>query len=174
MSLSFQPDSVKPVPARHVRKNHFVAYDESLHQFNRVHGGAADLYLYSHRLLAAVKGLEEADRALRLAESRAAHVEHIIQMLDLDGAVYAQVRHSTWGQRPVQLHVHRSRAVLDGRVNADNVTRDDAVVSVDFSRLGQLNVFRLCLCNLQFRLELLRVSNFGECGARRDLLTDCD
>ena len=98
---------------------------------------------------------EQADRARRLPEGRPAYIDDVVQMLQFDGAVHAQVRPGPQRQRALELHVHGDvPSRTDGSMR-DTVPGDHAVARVHLHLLPDLHVLGLCLGDLQLGLELL-------------------
>jgi hypothetical protein len=60
-----------------------------------------------------------------------AHVEHVVEALDLDDPVHAQVRAGSAGEGALQGHIHGHGAGLDGGVDAHDPALHDAVPGVD-------------------------------------------
>src|SRR6516162_164675 len=108
---SVEPDAVKAVPSRHVREHYFVTDAEALQDFHRIHRCAAQLDLHPDRILTAVHDLEQTHRALWLTESRTPYIENVIEVLDLDSAVDAQLGNRAGRQRTIQFHVNGAGAV---------------------------------------------------------------
>ena len=111
--------------------------------------------------------LEDADGRAVLGEGRAADVEDVVEPLELDRAVDAQVGARAFRQRAIEGDVDRDGALLDRGIDAGDVAGDDAVAGVDRGRLVDLNIFRLRLRDLDLRFQFRRIGDAGEIGARR-------
>ena len=140
--------------------------------FHRVHRRLADRDLRPHERHAVAAEPEEADDALLLAVGGPADVEDVVEPLELDRAVHAQVRPRALRQFALQRDVHGHGAVLHGRVDARHAAGDDPVARVDRRRLADHDVLRLRLRDLQLRLQVPLVGHAGEVGAGPDLLAD--
>ena len=132
------------------------------------------LHLRAHRLARRLIDPEQADRALLLAEGRAADEEHVVEPLELDGAVDAQVGTRAARQLAGELDVDRDGALLRRRVDADDLAFDDAVAGVDLRALADGQVLGLRFRDPQLGLQTGRVGDTREVGARRHLLADAD
>src|SRR6202000_1392891 len=108
-----------------------------------------------YRSFAFGPNLEEADRAVLIAERRAAYIQHIRHAVQIDRSVNAQVWSSTLGQGSSQFYVNRHRSVQYSRINSHRLAIDHAVMRINLRWLPDLNVSRLCLRNLQTRLQLV-------------------
>ena len=73
-------------------------------------------------------------------------------MLQFDGAIDTQVRYRAFGQVTLQHHIDRAGAVLHRRINADDLSRDDTVASIDSCRLANLDILSLGFRYLNFSL----------------------
>src|SRR5207244_8523789 len=133
------------VPGRHVGEDDLVADFKALSHFNAADGGSAEFHRHPHGVATSFHQLEQADGALRLALDRASDVEDIVQPLQLDGAVHAQVGPGASGQGSFEFNVHRHRSVYHGRVDADDPAWDHAVAGVDHGDLTDENILGLGL-----------------------------
>ena len=104
---------------------------EPLEDLDRIHGIPPQLHVRPHSFSVAVNELENADGAVLLTIHRTAHVQNVLEIIDLDGAVHAEVRTLSGRLRPVEAHVHRHRAVHDGGIDSNHVALRHAVVRVD-------------------------------------------
>ena len=68
--------------------------------------------------------LNKRDLGARLADHRPAHVNHVGQPLDRDGAVHAQIRPHARRQCAFQLDVHIHRSVDRRRIDARTRARE--------------------------------------------------
>ena len=117
---------------------------------------------------------EQADGAVLLAERRASDVQDVLQALEFDRAVDAEVGAGAARQLAGELDVHGDGAVLRRRVDADDLAGDDAVAGVDRGQLADGQVAGLGLGDAQLGLEAGRVGDAGHVGALGDLLADFD
>ena len=81
--------------------------------------------------------------------NRPTHINYVLEPLQLDGAIYAQVRHGSLGELAIERHVHGHGAVLHRGVLPDDMTGDHAVARIDLGSLPDLHVFGLGFGNLQ-------------------------
>src|ERR1043166_1100022 len=160
------------IPRRHVREDNLIAYGQSLDNLDGADGTAAQFYGDSDCAFAAVDELENADGAFRLPLNRPADIEHVVQSLEFDGAIDAQVWPSALGQRSFEPNVHRDSAVLHRRINPDDLAGDDSVAGINRSDLADENIFGLGLSNLNFSLEPGRLNDLCQGRARSHSLTD--
>src|ERR1700723_3569598 len=177
-SLKFEPAGlIKPnlvvrIVAGHVRKDHAIAFLQSVENLNLGHRGAAHFHLDPGGGFALGVVAEEADGAVLVTESRAPHVQHIVEVLEVNGAIHTQLRNRPWRQRPIEGYVNGARSVQYGGINSGNMALDDAVMGVDFGGLAELNVVRLGLGDLQGGFELRGVDDLGNRRSGGDMLTD--
>src|SRR5262249_50088228 len=135
-----QSNPIVGVVGRHVGEDHLIPDLETGQHFDRVHGALPELHLHALGVHAVRSDLEQADGALILTEGRAAHEDDVVQALEFDRAVHAQVRHGAFRQLAAQRHVDGARAVDHRRIDARDAPFDDAVARIDFSFLSQLDV----------------------------------
>lgn len=83
---------------------------------------------------------------------RPTDVRDILQALQLNCAVNAQIRARAFRQRSVQRNVHGYGAIFDRRINANDMAGNDAIARVYFDGLIQLHVPRLRLRDFDRRL----------------------
>jgi hypothetical protein len=108
-AISFQlsqPNAFELIPGRHVGEHDLIALRQAAKDLNRVHRAAAQLDLRAGRFAGGVE-LEEAHRALFLAERRAPHKQDVIQALEFNRAVDAEVGPRTARQLALERDVHR-------------------------------------------------------------------
>ncbi len=110
---------------------------------------------------------EQTNGAVRLAVCGTAREQYLWQALDLDGAVDRQIGPRALRQWAREVDVHLYRALLDGGVDAYDLSGHDAVARVDAHRLTNLNVARLGLRDVDLGAQIV--------GSRdaRDVLTEC-
>src|SRR5215467_2146218 len=90
-ALLLKSDAIERIPVGHIRENHLIASVQPRADFDDVDRGGAEFHLHPRRAPVRLH-LEQADRALFLPECRPAHKQHVVQPLEFDGAVDAQVR----------------------------------------------------------------------------------
>src|SRR4030095_13390983 len=113
-----------------------VALRKSAKHLNRVHRTAAQLHLRAGRFASRRIELEESDGALLLAERRPSDKQDVIQTLEFNRAVDAEVGPRAARQLALELDVHGDRAVLRGGVDTNHFAGDDAVAGVDRGNLS--------------------------------------
>src|SRR5215471_21243668 len=97
-----EPNAGGVVPRGHVGDDDAVANGEPVDYLDGVHGSATELHVHAVGIAVTPLDLEQADRAFRLAVGRATDVEHVLQAIDLDRAVDAEVRARAIRQRTVE------------------------------------------------------------------------
>src|SRR5262245_12694797 len=142
---SVQPDALRSVLGRHVREDHPIAFAETLEGLDGAHRAASELDGDSLRAIPSRIEPEDSDGALLLAEGRAPHEEHVVEPLELDRPVHAEIRPGPLRQRSIERHVDGHGAVHDGGVDPDDVAGDESVARIDRDRLAHLHVAHLCL-----------------------------
>src|SRR4051812_33799788 len=135
---AFELYPVERIELRHVGQNDLVAGLESFEDLDGVHRGASELHLGGERLAARLH-LEDRDGAVLLAERRASDEDDVVELLELDGAVDAQVRTRSRRQVAVHDHVDADRPARRGGVDAWDVPLDDAVAGGGLGRLAGLS-----------------------------------
>ena len=103
---------------------------------------------------------------------RPTHKKHVLQILESDRAVHAQIRPRTQGKGVVDSHVHRNRAVNHRWIDSRNVPVYHPVPRIDRSYLSRQHVFGLRLRNLDFRFEFLWISHPRQVCAGSHVLAD--
>src|SRR5215471_14632813 len=101
-----KPYSVCVVPPRHVGKNDRVAFLQSRFNLDQVHGGTSGFHLCPYCAIAFAVEDEHGDGAVLLTERWAPNVQHVFQLLEIDGAVNAQIRTCALRQLSSQLYVN--------------------------------------------------------------------
>jgi len=165
---------VRCVVPGHIRKDDAIPLMKSTENLYLGHRSLTDLHLDPSGGLAVGVNAEEADGAVRVAECRAPHMEHVVELLDVDRAVDAEIGNRAGRERPIEGYVNGARSVQYGGINAGNVAGNDAVVGVDFGGLAELDVVGLGFGDLQGGLELIGDDDLGDGGAGGDMLTDGD
>ena len=137
---------------------------------HRVHGGLADRDGRAGAGDAVGVHLEQADDALLLAVGRPPDEQDVVEPLELDRAVHAQVGPGAFRQLAGERHVDRHRAVLHGRVDPRHAAGDDAIARVDRRRLSDHDVLGLRLGDLQLGLQMALVGDAGQLRARAGMI----
>src|SRR5690606_30517263 len=177
-----QADAVDLVVLRHIRQDHHVTGLQAGDDLDGVDRAAAQPDVDPDGRVAARLELEDPDRAVGLAVGRAAHVDHVIEPLDLDHAIHAEVRPRARRQLPLERHIHPDGARRRRRIDPYYAAGDDSVSRVDRRRLAERDVPDLRLRHAQHGLEAAWLDDLGQRGARvgphadleRQLLDDAD
>src|SRR5205085_7232325 len=127
----FKPHSVGRIPGGHVREDDLIAFVQAFGNFDGRDGAAAQLHLHAVGLVAVLRHLEELDLPLRLRAGGTADVEHVGELLDLDGALDGQVGAGTLGQFAFERDVDLDRALVGGGRDTGNRALDEPVAGVD-------------------------------------------
>ena len=143
-----EPNAIVGVPRARIGKDDLVAGVEAAHDFDRVDGAFAELHRCAQRFAAAGDELEHADGIVFLPECRAADEYDVIEALQLDRAVDAEIGTRAFRQRLVKCNIDSDRALLDRGIDSSGVAFHDAITCVDRGLLVWLNVFRLRLGDL--------------------------
>src|SRR3954468_21515506 len=93
--------SVVIVVRRHIGEDHPVPDLQAVLHLNGVHRAAPERNLGLRGILPIRFELEQLHRRVLLAEDRPAHEHHVVELLELDRAVDAQVRAKNRGQGPL-------------------------------------------------------------------------
>ena len=109
-----------------------------------------------------------------LAEGGPAHIDHVVQVLELDDAVDRQVRAGAPGKVDRKGDVDLDCAVLHRRVDARHLAVDDAIPGVDLRALADLDVLGLGFGDLHLGLQMGGIGHPGQVGAGGDLGADFD
>src|SRR6185436_8623370 len=125
-----QTDTFELIPGGHVGEDYLVALLEPAKNLNGVHGTLAQLHLSAAGFPGRRIEPEEPDGALLLAEGRAADVQDVVQTLQLDGAVDAEVGSRTARQFAFERDVHGYCAVDGGRIDTNHLAGNDAAARV--------------------------------------------
>src|SRR6185369_7683384 len=91
LAPSIQPDAIRAILGRHVRKNHLIPLAEPLDDLDAAHGASSQPDGDTLRARPSRIETEHAHGALLLAEGRPAHEEHVVEPLQLDHPVDAEV-----------------------------------------------------------------------------------
>ena len=105
--------------------------------------------------------LEQADGRVGLSEGRASDIEHVVEALDLDRPVDAEVGPGARGQRTVERDFDVNGAVLHRRINAGDAARYDTIAGIDGDDLSGRDVLGLGLGDLEDGLELPGLGDFA-------------
>ena len=147
---------------------------EPVQDFDSVDRAASELHGHARRLAPSALSLNSADRALLLPERRPADEQHVVQALELDGAVDAEVGHGAFRQRARRARRPRcacrpartDRCAPRGPRRCRCACRSRA--------LAERTSLRLRLGDLHFGLEPSPGSPRAPGSSRRDLLADVD
>src|SRR5579862_2267229 len=101
-SSLFHTHLVDVVPRGHVGDDHAVTGRETLQHFYSRHRALAQLYCLPNRRVPIRPDLEQGDGAVGLTERRATDIEHVVQSLDLDRAIDAEIRSRARGERTLE------------------------------------------------------------------------
>src|SRR5436853_3493163 len=167
---SIQPDAIMAVPGRHIRQNHLVSYLQSVQHLDGIYRTAPQFDETPRGALTIGISLEQTHNTVRLAEHGPADVDHIAQILQLDGSIHTQVRHRARRQSADQPDVNNPGAIDDGRVKAADFSRDDTIARVHLSILPEGDVLGLCLRDFQLGFESPGLCGFRQSRARRNSL----
>ncbi len=77
-----------------------------------------------------------------------------------------------FGQLAGQLHIDGDGAILHRRIDAADLSGNNAVVSVDGGGLADLHITRLGFGNLQLRHQVIGLNDFGQLGSGQNVLPD--
>src|SRR4051794_32094104 len=89
--LLVQLYSIVCIVGGHVRENHYIPDLQSILHLDRAHRGASQNHLCCVGVLAVRFQLEESHRGVLLPEYRALHVHHVVEALQFDRPIHAQV-----------------------------------------------------------------------------------
>src|SRR5690349_7313857 len=94
--IQFPNDSIQSYPfgiviARHVRKNHRVAFVQPFDHLNGIHRRAPNFHRNANPAFAVWIKLEQTDRAVLFSESWPPDVKDVVESFQIHGAVYAQI-----------------------------------------------------------------------------------
>src|ERR1043165_6669950 len=171
-ALLLQTNTLVIIPGGRVRQEDLISFAPIFQHFDGADGAAAQFDLYPCRALPVGFELEKTDRALRLTSRGTTHVEDIVQKLQFDCAVNAQVRTRALWQSSVERNIYRDCSLLHGRINSRHVTFNDAVVCVNRGALAHLHVLGLRFRNLELGFEVARLCDPREDCSGIDLLSD--
>ena len=155
-----------------VGKDDLITGFEAADDLDRVDGTAAEFNRRADRFRAARDEFENSNGVVLLAEGRTADVDDIIETLEFDRAVDAQVGARAFRQFAIEGDVHPHRPLIDRGIDAHDMAGDDAIASVDGGGLIDLNVFRLRFGDFDFGFQLRRIRDTGEIGTGDDALAD--
>src|SRR3981081_1142774 len=109
-------------PTATYREDHFVPHLQAREYFHGGHGAAPQLHVDARGFRAICRNLEEADGGVLLAMHWPPHIKHVLEVFQLDGAIYAEVRARPGWQRLIEHRVHGDRAVHDGGIDARDMS----------------------------------------------------
>src|SRR5260370_10909084 len=152
-----QLNSIVTVIRRHVRQNHLVPNLQAILDLDASHRTLSQLHLHLVSISPVRLQFEKGRRAVLLPEHWPAHVHHIAQSCQLDGAIHAQV-----GTRVLwksvfsndQRHVHGHRPIQNGRIDARYPAFNKTITRIDDRVLTDGDIFYLCFGDLQLGLQL--------------------
>ena len=114
-----------------VGEDHLIAGLETADDFDRVDRTAAKFHRRAGRFGRSGDEFENPDGVILLAEGRAADVNDVVETLELDRAVNAEIRARAFRQFAVESDIDSDRSLLDRGIDPDDVACDNAVAGVD-------------------------------------------
>src|SRR6266478_2327119 len=169
---SIQSNSIVRVPCTSIREDDLISGLKTVQDLNGVHGALAELYRSARRFGGAVDELEHADGVVLLSECRPAHVNDVVEMFELNGAINAKIGSRAFGQRVIKSYFDVHRPLLYRWINPRNVAIGDSIASVDDRFLTYLNILCLSLSNLDLRFQFRRIRNPREVISHLQSLPD--
>ncbi len=160
------------IPGAGIRENDLVARLKTALNFNRIYGALAQLHRRADSFPAAVDKLEHAHGVVLLAKRRAAHINDIIETLELDCSVDTKIGARAFRQRLIERNFDSDRSLLNCRIDACDVTIDRAIACIDHRMLIDLNILRLRFSDFDLRLQLSWVRYASEIVADLESLAD--
>src|ERR1039457_4422522 len=164
------------VVGRHIRENHLISRLESVLDFDGVHRTLPQHHLHFVRVLPVRLQFEELNRAVQLPEDRPSHEYHVVQALELDRSIHAQIRVQHARRRCVlahdQRHIHGHRTVEDRGIDARNPALYVTITRVDVRVLTNYDIFYLCFGDLQLGFQLGGLRHLAQRRAGGHLLAD--
>src|SRR5687768_5825674 len=127
---SSNANSIDPLPLGHVRQDHALPFVEAPGHLDGARGAPTEPDRDPNCTFT-VHELEQADGRAGLAVERAIHKQRIVDPLELDHALYVQVRPRAEGKLSSKHYRDANRPRLNGGVYPRHLTRDDAVAGVD-------------------------------------------
>src|SRR6266480_3242072 len=167
-----QSNPIVRIPRAGIGKDHLIPRLEPVYDLNGVHGALAQLDRSTNGFRSAAYNFEHADGVVLLPERRTADENYVIEVLELDCSINAEIGPRALRQRLIKRDLHIDRPLLYGGINARDVAIRDTVASVDHSFLTNLNVLRLSLSDLDLRFQLRRVRDAREVIADFQALSD--
>src|SRR5882724_6479078 len=149
---SIQSNSIVRVPCTSIREDDLISGLKTIQDLNGIHGALAELNRSARRFRGAIDELEHADGVVLLSKCRPAYIDNVIQMLELDCSVDAEIGPCAFRQRLIKSYFDIHRPLLYCRINPRNVAVRDAIASVNDRFLTNLNILCLSLRNFYLRL----------------------
>ena len=140
--------------------------------FNRVDRALAKFNRCTHSFAAVVDELEHSHGVVLLAKRRAAHINDIIETLELDCSVHTKIGARAFRQRLIERNFDSNRSLLDCGIDARDVAVDGSVPRVNHSLLINLNILRLRFSDFDLCLQLSWVRHASEIVADLESLAD--
>ena len=172
--MLIQADALVGIVGGHVGQDDAVAGLEAADDFDRVDGTPSELDRDAGCINLVGVELEDVHSAAFLAEGRPADVNDVVETLEFNRAIDAQVGPRALGEFAGERDVDRDRAVLNLGVDARDPSGHDAIARVDRGVLADLNILGLRLGDAHLGLQAGRIGHPRDVGARLDLGTDLD
>src|SRR6185295_991796 len=112
------PDPVVTIQCRGIRNYDLLAFAQPVEYLDGADGVAAEFNCATLSFSAIRTEDKHADRLLRLPKRGPADFQDILESLELDRSVHAQIRTRTRGQRTFQMYVDLESAFTSCRVDA--------------------------------------------------------
>src|SRR5262245_31588107 len=123
------------LPRAHIGEDHLIADLQTLNNFNGVYGTTAQLDGDANCGFAVFDEFEQPGLSLRLALDGTTDIKNVFEPFELNGAVHAEIGPHADRKGIVERDVHGHGAILDGRINADDMAFDYSIVGVNLCRL---------------------------------------
>ena len=149
-----------------------VALVQAFHDLDRIHRRPPYLHRHTNCIVSIRIEFEKADRAVLLAECRTPHVQNVVQLFQVDGAVHAQV-----GPRALRQFASSLTSTVTVPFCTAGSTRITLPVSTPLwvstdSWFTDLDVPRLRLGNFQLGHQMVRLDHLGQHRSRSHVLSD--
>src|SRR5262245_35848656 len=138
---------VRLVPTRHVGKDDCVAFLQTFEHLYGIHRSAAEFYGHPSSCPAIRRDFEKIDCAVFLRECWGANIKNVVEPLEVDRAVNAQVRAGTLRQHASQFDVYRDCSILYCGIDSHHGSTNRSVVGIDGRGFTDLNIPGLSLRN---------------------------